>query len=67
MLWLLASAVFTPQSGHANAPALVTVRIVAKAQGTRQDWERASVSERRERIVKDAGGKLTLVRTIEFQ
>lgn len=69
MLFLLAAAAAAavPATDTAKRRATATVRIVAPARASRRAWNETPPVLKRELIVREADGRRTLVRVIEFE
>jgi hypothetical protein len=56
-----------PAPPRAVATATATVRVERPATASKEDWEHAPRSARRELIVRDKDGQRVLLRLIEFE
>jgi hypothetical protein len=66
-LFAAAAAAVTPAADKAERQASATVRIVAPARASRSAWNETPPARKKERIFREADGRQTLVRLIEFE
>ena len=73
MLFLFAAAAAampaaeTSAAGATRRQVTASVRIVAPARASRSDWKEAPPERRKELVVREADGRRTRVRVIEYE